>query len=136
MSIFDIEVKVQAGQQGVARIEKFEVSETSSRMSAIRALMHPSEFISPGKYTKLFVNDTIMMSDTPMERRTNSGFVSHAHGRVLVAGLGIGLILEAILDKPEVETVTVIEKYQDVVDLVAPSLLDRFADKLTVITAF
>lgn len=136
MSIFDVSVPVQAGEQGLARITKFEISEEDSRRTALRAAAgHPGAYVRPGSYTKLHVGGQLMMSDTTMERRTNHAFVCHAHGRVLVAGLGIGLILEAVLAKPEVETVTVIEKYQDVVYLVAPSYLDRYADKLTVICA-
>lgn len=136
MSIFDVSVPVQAGEQGLARITKFEISEEDSRRTALRAAAgHPDAYVRPGSYTKLHVGGQLMMSDTTMERRTNHAFVCHAHGRVLVAGLGIGLILEAVLAKPEVETVTVIEKYQDVVYLVAPHYLDRYADKLTVITA-
>jgi spermidine synthase len=41
-----------------------------------------------------------------------------ARGDVLIAGLGIGMILVPILSKPEVNRVLVIEKYQDVIDLV------------------
>lgn len=135
MSIFDVSVPVQAGEQGLARITKFEVSEQDSRLTALRSIQHPGEYVRPGHYTRLVVAGRLMMTDTLMERRTNSAFVHHAHGRVLIAGLGIGLILEAILDNPEVKTVTVVEKYQDVIDLVAPSYLDRYADKLTVIAA-
>jgi spermidine synthase len=48
--------------------------------------------------------------------------LDHALGNVLIAGLGLGLILPAILAKPEVEKVTVIEKEMDVIQLVRPSL--------------
>lgn len=135
MSIFDAEVTIPAGQHGLAKVERFEITEEDSRLSAIRSINHPGEYVRPGKYVKLFVGNTLMMSDTTMERRTNHAFVCHAHGRVLIAGLGIGLILEAILDKPEVETVTVIEKYRDVVTLVGQHYQDKYRDKLTVITA-
>jgi len=135
VSIFDAEVTIPAGQHGLAKVERFEITEEDSRLSAIRSVNHPGEYVRPGKYVKLFVGNTLMMSDTTMERRTNHAFVCHAHGRVLIAGLGIGLILEAILDKPEVETVTVIEKYRDVVTLVGQHYQDKYRDKLTVITA-
>lgn len=134
-SIFEVQVSVPAGEQGLARIEKFKVSEEDSQFSRLRAMMHPDAYVRPGEYTRLYVGRTLMMSDTAMERRSNYDFVRNSHGHVLVAGLGIGLILEAILDKPEVESVTVIEKYQDVVDLVAPNLLAKYPGKLKVITA-
>jgi spermidine synthase len=61
-----------------------------------------------------------MMSDTDMEHRTNWTACNKARGKVMIAGLGLGMILTAILKKPEVESVLVVEKYQDVIDLVSP----------------
>jgi spermidine synthase len=62
------------------------------------------------------------MSDTLMEKSSNVGVINNASGHVLIAGLGIGLILPAILAKKEVLSVTVIEKYKEVIDLVEPHL--------------
>ena len=58
-------------------------------MTALR----PGEYVPPGRYARLFVNGTMFMSDTPMERNTNYAVVRNAHGNVLIAGLGIGLRL-------------------------------------------
>ena len=66
--------------------------------------------ISAGRYVKLSHKGKCVMSDTDMEKRTNSSFVINAHGKVLIGGLGIGLILLAVQDKAEVEKITVIEK--------------------------
>ena len=74
-----------------------------------------------GEYVKLIVNGELMMSDTYMERETNREFIRNAHGRVMIAGLGIGLILENLRDKVAdgiVTSIVVYEKYQDVIDLV------------------
>ena len=49
-------------------------------------------------------------------------FCTHAHGDVLIGGLGIGLIILAIQDNPEVHSITVIEKNQEVIDMVATQL--------------
>jgi spermidine synthase len=88
-----------------------------------------------------------MMSDTNMERRSNWQVKDNAHGRVLIAGLGIGMILHPILDPTRaiisrragealqpVEHVTVVELNQDVIDLVAPSLA-RYGDRVTIVKA-
>ena len=73
----------------------------------------------PGTYAVLTDDRDIIMSDTYLERSTNNEVCQQANGNVLIAGLGIGLILTRILPKPEVTTVTVIEKSQAIIDLVA-----------------
>lgn len=62
------------------------------------------------------------MSDTPMEKETNYSFLEHAHGDVLIGGLGIGMILLAIQDKENIESITVIEKEADIISLVGQQL--------------
>ena len=42
--------------------------------------------------------------------------------RVDEGGLGIGLIIMAIQDKPEVHSITVVEKSQEVIDMIATQL--------------
>jgi len=100
---------------GCARIEHYTVDEHGSTMSALRR-----EYVPAGEYTRLYVKGMLMMSNTPMEERTNRDIIRFSHGKVLIAGLGIGMILSEILDKNEVESVTVIEKFKDVIDLVSP----------------
>lgn len=43
-------------------------------------------------------------------------------GRVLVAGLGLGLVVHELLGNIDVDHITVIEKNKDVIDLISPSL--------------
>lgn len=78
----------------------------------------------PGRYTQLFHGNRLIMSDTPAERYDHFGFVRAAKGDVLISGLGIGMCVGAVLKKPEVTSVTVLEIAQDVIDLVAPSYQD------------
>ena len=66
-------------------------------------------------------NDVIM-SDTDMEKTTNREVMARAHGKVLIGGLGIGLIIAPMLDFKEVERIMVIEKNQEVIDMVLPHL--------------
>ncbi len=92
----------------------------------------------PGTYAALLVktdagHSECMMSDLSYERSTCLEVVKRAHGNVLIAGLGLGMILHPILKKDTVRSVTVVEKYQDVVDLISPTL--PRSDKLAVITA-
>jgi len=95
---------------------------------------HPSP---AGTYATLrLTNDAgesqVMMSDFHYERITCEEVVLRAHGDVLIAGLGLGMILHPILKKDEVRSVTVIEKFQDVVDLISPTLPDD--SRLAIIT--
>ncbi len=86
----------------------------------------------PGIITQLrSKSGTIIMSDTEMERRTNRWFVRQANGHVLIGGLGLGMILLAIQDKPEIESITVIELEQEIIDLVSPQL--PLNDKVTIL---
>lgn len=80
------------------------------------------EGISPGRYVKLSYKGQVVMSNTDMEKRTNLDFCVKAHGDVLIGGLGIGLIIMAIQDHEQVRSITVLEKNQDVIDLVANQL--------------
>lgn len=113
---------VPAGSKGIARVEHYSVSREESLFTRIRSIAHPGEYVREGDYCKLYVGRSLMMSDTQTERRTNYGVVTQATGDVLIAGLGIGLILVPILADPEVKSVTVVEKYRDVIDLVEPPL--------------
>ena len=93
-------------------------------MSA-RMAFKPTEYTPKGKYVRLLVNGGIMMSDTRWERITNAAVLSNAHGHVLIGGLGIGMVVFAILGiKPRslVKSVTIVEKNPDVFDLVTPHL--------------
>ena len=130
---------VPPGEQGVAKIDHFEVSKRASEFTSIRAAMgRRDEYVPEGKYVRLTVKGHgLMMTDTRMEQVTNYDVIHNAKGKVLIMGLGIGMVLIPILKKPEVTSVTVIEKYQDVVDLVIPALRAKVpeASKLGVIVA-
>ena len=60
------------------------------------------------------------MSDTPDEKRDHYEIVNRAKGHVLINGLGLGMVLAAVLKKQEVERVTVVEIDADVISLVGP----------------
>lgn len=89
--------------------------------------------ITPGTYIMLLHNGECVMSDTDMEKRTNVDFYCNACGDVLIGGLGIGMIILAIQDKTEVKSITVIEKYQEVIDMVASQL--NFNNKVKIVCA-
>lgn len=102
-------------EQNGWKLEKFEVK-NDDLLYAFRS------GVDPGNYIRLMHDGKLIMSDTDMEKRTNAEFCSKAHGDVLIGGLGIGLIVLAIQDKPEVNSITILECNQDVIDLVAMQL--------------
>lgn len=118
-------------KQGVASIHHLVMTKGMAEMQHLRRIVNNGEWyedIDPGEYIQLAVNGELMMSDTQMEKYTNSEFVRMARGEVMIAGLGIGMVLENLVDKAKegiVTRIVVYEKYQDVIDLVAHRYLDR-----------
>lgn len=115
---------VRPGERGSARVDLYEVSQEESLYSQIRARVtgRREEYVSPGQYARLLINGEIMMSDTEMERRSNRSLMIGAHGRVLVGGLGLGMLVHGLVAIPGVEVVDVIELNPDVIALVQPTL--------------
>lgn len=125
--------EVPAGQSGVWAVVKFTVDEAGAKFHNLRASMSPGgRGISAGDYTSLRRNGKVIMSDTPAEIRDHEYFVMQASGDVLINGLGLGVCSAAVMQKAEVESVTVIEQSSDVIALVKPWLKDPDG-KLTVI---
>jgi hypothetical protein len=62
----------------------------------------------------------VWMSDTPMERITNQIFLDNAHGRVLVAGLGISLVIQPLLFDERVSHITILEIDKDLIEMMSP----------------
>ena len=122
-----IEVDVPDGVSGPWCVETFKVTKQDAELAAIRAAfssMRGRGVILPGKYKRLLYKGYVVMSNTPDEIRDQRHFVNRACGDVLINGLGLGITLKLILAKPELKNVTVIEKSQDVINLVAPTYLE------------
>lgn len=108
---------VPAGEYGLAKI----LHDQPDAFQKLRAAMK-GQAIGDGIYTRLVVDGSLWMTDTEFEWRTNLEAVSNLHGDVLIAGLGIGFIVQPLLKRSDVTSVTVIEKSADVIALVAPHL--------------
>lgn len=93
--------------------------------------MHEVEGLRPGIITRLLVDGKIMMSDTPMEIETNQDFIQKANGNVFIGGLGMGIIILCIQDKPEVHRIDVMEINPYVIQYMKQHLL--FNQKLNII---
>ena len=71
-------------------------------------------------YTVLHNDHHNIMQDTTREYREHEQFLKDAHGNVFVGGLGLGMINQSLMENPNVLGITIIEKYQEVIDLVWP----------------
>lgn len=120
---------VPAGHSGPWRIEEMQVEFDLGNLRMIR----DGRGCAPGTYKRL-VHDKrgIVMSDTDAEIADFLSFVLDARGHVAVAGLGLGVVTQALLARPEVKHVTVVEIDRDVIKLVKPYLE---CDRLTVVRA-
>lgn len=94
----------------------------------------------PGTYTCLRRGPTQYMTDLYDEWWTQRSAIGEAlkrGGGVLVTGLGIGMVVEAMLRPPgsPVTKVTVIEAAADVVRLVAPYLVAKYQKRIEIVHA-
>mgnify|MGYP001557373850 CR=1 FL=1 len=111
-------VSVPEGQRGPWRVDRFEITEEMIKRDAFRMGRRVPQ---PGIITRLMHHGEVVMSDTKAERSDHFAFVMRATGHVLINGLGLGMCLGAVLRKPEVERVTVVEVDDHVIHLVAPT---------------
>lgn len=127
-SLFPEEIK-----KGSAIISSYEFKDSENPLFNLRSVRDGGMlfYMYDGVYCRLNIEGKgLVMSDTYMERMSNREFINKANGKVLIAGLGLGLVIYNIIDKDEVKEITVIENNQDVIDLVS----DKFQNpKLTII---
>src|SRR5262249_41086495 len=127
-------VSVRPGKSGEWTVSTFKTGGLKLNLSNLRLIRdgRRDRVVPLGEYTKLSRNGALVMSDTPAEATEHFGFYTEAHGDVLIAGLGLGFVLQAILTKPTVKSITVIERSTDVIKLVNSSIAD---DRVKVINA-
>ena len=63
-----------------------------------------------------------IMCNFPDEIADALEFVEIAHGRVVVLGLGLGMIVRMLLRNPDVERIDVVEISPEIIEMVAPSI--------------
>ena len=125
---------IPEGQAGEYAIEHYTIPEDKANLAVMRATYsrdYLGREIFAGEFCKLTHKGNIIMSDTGGERYSNTKIIGEAQRDVLIAGLGIGMVLCAILPKPEVKSVTVVELSNDVCHLVLPHLAKYLGEHLT-----
>jgi hypothetical protein len=126
-----------ASSFGKWRIQKYLVDEEDGRRLFRKSLQRQNSYrdpwTPPGIYTKLVAEHNAMfdnfvgdiMYDTLEELAWLYPFVLAAKGEVLVTGLGLGIATGALLARPDVANVTVIELEPEVITLVGKFFVDN-----------
>jgi len=120
MDFEEYKVDIPEGVSGKWRVERFVIREDDENLPLYALYGRPVE---PGTYTRLIHSESNapMMSDTYYEVHDALHFINLAYGRVLINGLGLGAVVKALLKKPSVLSIDVVELEQDVINLVAPT---------------
>ena len=122
-----IEIDVPDGKSGNWEVSSFEVTEEAAYSFNLRqAFQGRGREIESGHYKKLTRDGRTIMSNTIAEIKDHMVFISAAEyygGDILINGLGLGVALKEILTSDKVTAVTIIEKEQDVINLVADTYL-------------
>lgn len=116
---------IPAGESGLWTVAKLSINKQKAKLNSI----YYKEDVLDGNYTFLFrytleklhqrYGDCVM-EDTIPELQTHLNFILKAQGRVLVTGLGLGCVVRGLLTKRSINKITVVERDQDVLDLVLP----------------
>lgn len=88
---------------------------TSAVLTEVDVFGRRLSLSKPTRFLTLRINGAIAMSDTPQEVMMMRRDARGARGKALVAGLGLGIIVDAIKDR--CSSVTVVEKNPDVIAL-------------------
>ncbi len=83
------------------------------------------EIIKQKNHSFLWINDYLWVWDIPVERRYQKQIALEAHGDVLVAGYGLGMVQEYLIKNPNVTSVVTVEKMPEVIDVCR-----KFYDKI------
>lgn len=129
-------VSVPVGSRGYWRVEHKTIADGDAKFGQLRAAINGhGRYVPAGQYTGLLFRGSVVMSDTPDEIRDHMGAINAARGRCLINGLGLGVVLQAVARKSEVDHVTVIEIDEDVIALVGPHYEAMFPDRIDIIKA-
>ena len=98
----------------------------------------PLGFFSDGfRFPAILEGGNEWMTLTPVDLDTCEEAIAAAHGKVITFGLGLGYYAYMAARKPEVESVTVVEKSEDVIKLFKTYILPQLecADKIRIVNA-
>ena len=94
---------------------KFKIKKVTTDIFGVPPTKEPLD-----TYTVLHHVNCPIMQDTTKEYREHQPLWDNATGHVLIGGLGIGFVNQKLMDNPDVTSCYIIEKHQEVIDLVWP----------------
>lgn len=114
-----IKLDIPIGESGDWKIDTFTIDkEHAERFNLVCISNRNNRFISEGSYYRLSYKNDVIMSNTPAEISDHEYFIRNANGKVLIAGLEIGMVIQALLNEGNCSKIIVVEKSQDVINLV------------------
>lgn len=123
MTIYDtMALAVPDGVHGDVEIRRYEITARQAALSGLGSRNRGGT--EPGTYVGMFRGGRLWMSDTAQEKLDALPFLRKAAAmrarRVLVNGLGLGMVLAALLRFEQVEHIDVVEIDPGVIALVGP----------------
>ena len=112
-------VDVPEGVSGDWEVKRFKVE----RSIELLRMEHDGRGTPEGWYTGLYhKGEGVVMSDTNAEIRDFIGYIGSFEGDVLVTGLGLGCVAQALAKNPKIKKIVIIEQSHDVIKLVSKTL--------------
>ena len=114
--------------------EPFEgfVCDDFTRMSDGRIIPHIGFFEEEYPYPTVMEDGRIWMSVTPQEINTVRPAIEAARGHVVTFGLGLGYFAYLASLKPEVESVTIVDRNESIIDVFSREILPQFEQRAKV----
>lgn len=125
---------VPDGESGDIRVSTFELKHEHIGMQNLRYYRDGNLLccLRPGTYKRITrkidpkptwgPEREVLMSNTPLEARTNQLPLKMGRGYVLITGLGLGIVPTLLAQKKSVIEITVVEQSDDVIKLVEPHM--------------
>lgn len=112
------------------RIKNFVVDDKGEQMHNIREDLNGTfRYISAGTYTKLLYRTEVVMSNVPAEKKDHEYFfkkvINKKPKKILISGLGLGMIIEELLKHNFIERIVVVEKNKEVIELTGKYFTDK-----------
>lgn len=121
-----IPVNIPVGACGAFQIKKATGTFQNAQAELYGTVHHGRVEEEPhGTYTALWISEHngsaingSVMQDNYTEVLEHQPLWDNAFGKILIGGLGVGMVNEYLVRNPHVTSVTIVEKYSEVIDLV------------------